>query len=260
MDKGTVIWLKEVTFSYGANIVLEDVELKVKRGDFLGMIGPNGSGKTTLIRIILGLLKPDSGTVKLFGSSPANAEARAKVGFVPQKVTNFDQNFPASVSEVVAMGRIPKAGIMKQLGTKDREVIEEALDEVGMLEYRNKRIGELSGGQQQRVFMAKALAAEPELLILDEPTVGVDRHAQERFYAILEKLNGAGITIILISHDIGVVSAHVNKLACVNRTVVFHDLSKGVNRADLICAYAEGMKIIRHEHSGCSDHCQDEVE
>ncbi|MCI0503421.1 ABC transporter ATP-binding protein [Candidatus Micrarchaeota archaeon] len=260
MDKDTVIWIKGVTFSYGAHIVLENVGLEVKRGDFLGVIGPNGSGKTTLIRIIIGLLKPDSGLVRLFGAPPASADARARVGFVPQKVTNFDQNFPASVSEVVAMGRIPRAGIMKQLGAKDRELIEKALDEVGMLEHRDKRISELSGGQQQRVFMARALVAEPELLILDEPTVGVDRYAQKRFYAILKRLNSAGITIILISHDIGVVSAHVNKLACVNRSVVLHDVSKGVNPADLICAYADRMKIVRHGHAGCPGHCQDGVE
>jgi len=260
MDKNTVILLRGVTFSYGAHTVLEDVGLEVKRGDFLGMIGPNGSGKTTLIRIILGILKPDKGVVKLFGFPPTSVDARARVGFVPQKATSFDQNFPAAVHEVVGMGRIQKAGLMKQLGSKDREAIEKALGEVGMLEHRDKRISELSGGQQQRVFIARALAAEPELLILDEPTVGVDHHAQARFYAILERLNSAGITIILISHDIGVVSAHVNKLACINRTVVLHDVSKGVNRADLVCAYADKMRIVRHEHSGCSEHCQDKVE
>lgn len=258
-DRDTAIKMSGVTFAYGPDVVLEDVELEVKRGDFLGMIGPNGSGKTTLVRIMLGLLKPDKGGVLLLGTTPTNAGSRAKVGFVPQKATSFDQNFPATVYEVAGMGRIQKVGLMRHLGSEDRKAIEKSLAEVGMLEHCDKRISELSGGQQQRVFIARALAAEPELLILDEPTIGVDRRAQDGFYAMLKKLNDSGITIIIISHDIGVVSAHVNKLACVNRTVVLHDVSKSVNRADLVCAYADKMKIVRHEHSGCSGHCQDEA-
>jgi zinc transport system ATP-binding protein len=252
-----IVEMNNIDYDINGITILENIDLVIERGDFLGMIGPNGSGKTTLVRIMLGLLKPDKGVAELFGSPATSAEARAKVGYVPQKATSFEQNFPATAYEVAGMGRIQKAGLMKQLGRKDREGIERALDEVGMLEHQNKRISELSGGQQQRVFIARALTAEPELLILDEPTVGVDHHAQTRFYAILKRLNRAGMTIILISHDVGVVSNQVNKLACVNRTVVLHDVSEGVNRADLVCAYADNMKIVKHENAGCSGHCQD---
>jgi zinc transport system ATP-binding protein len=251
----TIVLLRDVTFSYGAHIVLENAGLEVKKGDFLGIIGPNGAGKTTLVRLMLGLLRPDRGIVQLFGSPATSADARAGVGYVPQKATSFDQHFPATVSEVVGMGRIQRAGLLKQLGQADRDAIEKALEEVGMAEYGKMRVSELSGGQQQRVFIARALAAEPKLLILDEPTVGVDHHAQAKFYSILKRLNRAGMAIVLISHDVGVVSSHVNKLACVNRSVVIHDVSKGVERADLVCAYSEGMKVVKHENAGCTGHC-----
>lgn len=247
-----LIYLSNVFFSYGGHTVLENVNLEVKSGDFVGMIGPNGSGKTTIIKLILGLIKPDSGEVRLFGLSPDKRESRSKVGFVPQKATNFDNNFPATVKEVVGMGRIPKAGIFNKLGKKDKMQIEKALSEVDMLKYHNRLISELSVGQQQRVFIARALAAEPELLILDEPTVGVDHEAQKKFYGILKKLNNEGITIILVSHDVGVVSSYVNKIVCVNQSAVLHDISKGFQTQDFFCAYPEKMKIVSHNHSNCS--------
>lgn len=250
-----VVRLEGVSFSFGTNRVLEDAGFTLKRGDFLGVIGPNGAGKTTLARIILGLLRPDRGRALLFGSPADSRSARAKVGYVPQKATSFDQHFPATVFEVAEMGRIPKAGLLRQLGNADREAVRKALVEVGMYEYKDKRISDLSGGQQQRVFIARALSAEPELLVLDEPTVGVDPKAQSRFYDILKRLNRGGMTIILITHDVGVVSKNVNKLACVNRNVVVHDVSKGVSSEDLVCAYGGGMKVVKHSDKECHGHC-----
>jgi zinc transport system ATP-binding protein len=244
-----IVELRNLSFDYGGQHVIDNATFSVTRGDFVGMIGPNGGGKTTLIKIILGLLKPDRGTVKLFGEDISKFNEWQHVGYVPQKATSFDQNFPATVFEVASMGRFPKAGLTKQLSDKDYEAVEKALDLVGMLKLRNRRIGDLSGGQQQRVFMARALATEPELLILDEPTVGVDAEAQHNFYSLLRKLNKKlGMTLILASHDVGMVTRDINKLACVNIAVTFHDVSKGFSRKELFCAYPEGMNLVPHHH------------
>jgi len=242
-----VILMKGVTFSFGSHHVVENADIEIRKGDFVGMIGPNGSGKTTLVRLMLGLIEPDSGEIMLFGMPPKDQSARMKVGYVPQKATNFDQNFPATVYEVAGMGRTRRVGLLRSSGAGDRKAIEGALDVVGMLGQKDRRISELSGGQQQRVFIARALAAEPDLLILDEPTVGVDQQAQTEFYGILKELNGRGITVILISHDIGVVSKHVTRILCINRKAVFHNLSEGVSEADLMCAYQSGMAIVAHD-------------
>jgi zinc transport system ATP-binding protein len=242
-----VIWMKKVSFSFGSHAVVENADIDIRKGDFVGMIGPNGSGKTTLVKLMLGLLEPDAGEIRLFGMSPKDKSARMRVGYVPQKATNFDQNFPATVYEVAGMGRTRKVGLLRSSGSGDMQAIENALDIVGMLGHRGRRISELSGGQQQRVFIARALAAEPDLLILDEPTVGVDIHAQREFYRMLKQLNDRGITIILISHDIAVVSRHVNRILCVNRRVVFHNPSKGISEENLMCAYQPDMARVVHE-------------
>ena len=244
-----VLELKNVSFSFGSQPAVKNVTFSMEKGDFLGVIGPNGAGKTTLIKLILGLIKPDSGSIRIFGDDAAKFRSWSRLGYVPQKATNFDQNFPATVFEVSSMGRFQKAGILHQLSVQDRKKIEEALEVVDMLDLRDKRIGDLSGGQQQRVFMARALAGEPELLLLDEPTVGVDAKAQHNFYALLKKLNKEfGMSLILISHDVGMVTKYVNKLACVNITLDFHDVSKGVKPSDLVCAYSEGMTKVSHHH------------
>jgi zinc transport system ATP-binding protein len=243
ISKSAVIEVRNVSFSYGGQPVLENVSLEIESGDFVGMVGPNGAGKTTLARIILGLMEPDEGDVRLFGLPNDNPQAKRRVGYVPQNATNFDQNFPATVYEVVEMGRVQRAKMLHGFTDSDRKITEDALEKTGMVELRNARIGRLSGGQQQRAFIARALAAEPDLLILDEPAVGVDSQMQEKFYSILTRLNKGGITIILISHDVGVVSRHANKLACVNRTVVLHDLEKEHDASDHLCSYKSLIDI-----------------
>lgn len=245
----TLLELKNVSFAYEDKLAIDGATFSVKRGDFVGMIGPNGSGKTTLVKLILGLLKPSSGSIKLFGKDISDFNDWRHVGYVPQKATNFDQNFPATVFEVASMGRFAKAGLTKRLSKTDYGAVEKALELVGMLPLRGRRIGELSGGQQQRVFIARALAAEPELLILDEPTVGVDAEAQHAFYSLLKRLNKElGLALVLVSHDIGLVSKNVNKLACVNVAVTFHDISHGFKDAELHCAYPAGMAFVPHHH------------
>lgn len=205
--------MRDVSFSYGEHEVLEKIDLDIHRGDYLGVVGPNGAGKTTLLKIILGLLKPSSGSVKLMG----------KVGYVPQKATNFDTNFPATAYEVVLMGTYPQRGLFARVTDTDRANARKALEEVDMWEYRNRLIGKLSGGQQQRVFIARALAAEPEIIFLDEPTSGVDQKAQADFYHLLKRLNEKnGLTLVLVSHDIEAAKHDSMHIAHVNKTLTYH--------------------------------------
>jgi zinc transport system ATP-binding protein len=243
-----IIEFRDVTFSYGKQPAVSKATFSVERGDFVGMIGPNGAGKTTVVKLMLGLLSPDSGSIRLFGKGMQDFQDWQKVGYVPQKATNFDQNFPASVFEVASMGRVSKAGLMKQLSKQDNDAVEKALEVAGISNLRDSRIGDLSGGQQQRVFIARALASEPDLLILDEPTVGVDQKAQHDFYVLLGRLNRErGMTLVLISHDVGVVAKNAGKIACINVKVTMHDAKKGIDDA-LICAYGNDMGRVPHHH------------
>jgi len=243
-----ILEFRNVSFSYGRQPAVDKATFSIEKGDFVGMIGPNGAGKTTVVKLMLGLLQPDSGSIKVFGSEISQFHDWQKVGYVPQKATNFDQNFPASVFEVASMGRVSKAGLTRQLSKEDNEAVERALGVAGISNLRNNRIGDLSGGQQQRVFIARALASEPELLILDEPTVGVDQKAQHDFYVLLGRLNRErGMTLVLISHDVGVVAKNAGKIACVNVKVTMHDASKGIDDA-LLCAYGNDYGKVPHHH------------
>ncbi|KCZ73163.1 ATPase component of Mn/Zn ABC-type transporter [Candidatus Methanoperedens nitroreducens] len=213
-----IIELMNINLERGNAHILENINLVIERGQFLGVIGPNGAGKTTLLKIILGLIRPTSGTIKLFGRDIHNFKDWYRIGYIPQHALSFDANFPISVFEVVSMGRFSKKGLFKKLGKDDMQAIDEALEIVDMGEYRNRMIGELSGGQQQRVFIARALSSQPELLILDEPTVGVDIVVQREFYDFLEILHKEKkITLVLSTHDISNIASRVGKLACINR-------------------------------------------
>lgn len=239
-----------VWFGYGHQVVLEDVSLTLERGDFLGLIGPNGSGKTTLLKIILGLLRPQRGTVRWFGGELRRpADLAGRVAYVPQLVHAFPPGFPASVAEVVATGRTAGRGLLRPLGREDWRAVHAALHAVGMAGLRDRRVAELSGGQQQRVFIARALAAEPEVLLLDEPTAGVDVEAQERFYALLGRLHAeAGLTLVLVSHDIGMITNRVTRLACLNRRLFYHgDIAGFLRDVDLRAVYGD-MHFVGHDH------------
>ena len=247
-----VIEFENVSFSYEDHPVLSRAAFAINKGDFFVLMGPNGGGKTTVVKLILGLLRPDAGHVRLFGREAGTSKELQKVGYVPQKVSNFDQNFPATVFEAASMGRFAKIGIMHRVSKSDYAAVEKALDDVGMLGARDKRVGDLSGGQQQRVFIARALAAEPEILILDEPVAGVDSESQARFYELLKRLNRErGMTLVLVSHDAGQItkmSGSVTKLACVNVSVSVHDISKGIKKAKLICSYPADFEGVPHHH------------
>ncbi|MCZ7394640.1 MAG: metal ABC transporter ATP-binding protein [Candidatus Methanoperedens sp.] len=243
MDEN-IIEMTGVSFKQDTSWILEDINLEIKRGEFLGIIGPNGAGKTTLLKIMLKLIEPTSGTIKLFGEDIRRFKDWYKIGYIPQHALSFDVNFPVNVFEVVSMGRFSKKGLFKNLGKEDLQVIDDALEIVGMKEYKKRRIGELSGGQQQRVFIARALASQPELLILDEPTVGVDIAGQKEFYDFLEKLNKEKkITLVIVTHDIGNISSRIGRLACINKKMF-----SGCHPEELFGYAPEGMKFVHHLH------------
>ncbi|MFA6004955.1 MAG: metal ABC transporter ATP-binding protein [Patescibacteria group bacterium] len=245
-----VIELRDVSFSYGSETVLDHVSLNVHKGDYVGVIGPNGGGKTTLIKILLGLLKPDSGSVRLFGSDIEIFKQRSKIGYVPQKATSFDNAFPASVFEVVSMGLYGKKGLFHGLEATDREKIARALRQVEMLDYKDRIMSDLSGGQQQRVFIARALASHPEVIILDEPTVGVDAKTQASFYKLLKNLHqNFGLTLVLVSHDVEVVAHETTELACVNKTLIYDRNPKDFLATNgLKRMYSKEVKLVFHNH------------
>lgn len=245
-----IIEIRDVSFNYDTNPVLKNISLDIHEGDYVGVIGPNGGGKTTLLKIMLGLLQPTSGSVKLFGCDNYCFKEWFKIGYVPQKAVNFDSKFPATVWEVVSMGRLAKKGLGRFFTKEDKHKIHEALEHVGMAEYQNRLIGELSGGQQQRVFIARALAGEPEVIFLDEPTVGVDVKAQEQFYQLLKELNqNLNLTLVLVTHDIDVVANEATELACINQELVYHGAPKEFIKEDYIKRlYGKGTKFILHDH------------
>jgi zinc transport system ATP-binding protein len=236
-----VIRFENVWVQYDGRVVLENVDLTVRERDFVGIIGPNGGGKTTLLKVILGLVSPAGGRVTVLGRTPN--EARRFVGYVPQHV-EFDDDFPISVWEVAMMGRLGRRGLLKPYTEADRRMVEQALLQVDMLDHRGRQIGQLSGGERQRVYVARALASDPEILLLDEPTASVDTRVVGGIYDVLEDLNRR-VTIILVSHDIGVVSSYVKTIACLNGRLIYHE-SKVITPDMLEAAYQCPVDLIAH--------------
>jgi len=249
-DKKILISVEDVSFNYGSTNVLSHVTFNIYSGDFLAIIGPNGSGKTTLIKTILALLKPLKGIVRIMGKPVEHYNDWEKIGYVPQKATSFDPIFPATVNEVVAMGLIRNSQLPK-LGKPEKEAqIERALNHVGLADLKDWRIGKLSSGQQQRVFIARAIVNQPHVLILDEPTTGVDAKTQENFYGLLDNLNEREkITIVLVTHEIGIINKHVNQVACLNQSLVYHGKHSEFCQSDIFKAMiAGGHHVISHRH------------
>jgi len=218
MSTHPLIDVQNVYFQYDGELILDDVSLRVREGEFVGLIGPNGGGKTTLLKIVAGLLVPQKGSVLVLGQPPR--EISSQIGYVPQQI-NLDKEFPITVLEVVMLGCLGRASLFGGYRKRERELAETALAELDMLAFRHRRFGTLSGGQRQRVLIARALAGEPRLLIMDEPTANVDSLSQQQIYDLLHKINEK-CTIILVSHDLGVVSRHVTRVACLNRRMVIH--------------------------------------
>lgn len=222
-----IIEVDNVCFAYNADVVLKNINLQIHKGDYLAIVGPNGGGKTTLLKCILGILKPQAGTIKLFNQDLSTFKDWARVGYVPQKVT-IDQNFPSTVKEVVAMGLYGKKGLFKPLTKEDWETVDKALEQVGMQKFKDRRIGDLSGGQEQRVLIARALVSSPEVIFLDEPTVGVDIETRNHFFELLKKLNeDLELTLVLITHDIDIILHHgASEAAFINKRLLFYGAPK----------------------------------
>jgi zinc transport system ATP-binding protein len=240
---GPLISVENVSFSFQGLEVLRGISFSISGGDFLALIGPNGSGKTTLIRLILGILKPSSGRVVLMGEEADRFTQWQRIGYVPQKATQLDPYFPASVREVVAMGLLSRKRFPRLLTHQDEAAIERALEQVDMKELKRRRIGELSGGQQQRVFIARAIVNGPDVLFLDEPTAGVDAETQTRFYDMLAELNRQkGLTIAIITHDFGIITKHANRVACLNQRLFFHGTHEE------FCSSSVVQELLHGEH------------
>ena len=239
----TTVSIKGLWVCRAEHAVLEDINLQLEPSDFLGLIGPNGGGKSTLLKVMLGLIKPDRGEIRIFGLTPE--AARGRVGYMPQK-TMFDQSFPVKVQDVVLMGRYSRTGLFHRYGPKDLSAARRALEAVKMDDRAEREIGALSGGEQQRVFVARSLVSDPELLLLDEPTAGVDSAQQTEFYDLLSHLNHElGIAIVLVSHDVTAISKYVSKIACLNQRLYYHG-SKEITNDDIEKAYGCPVEMIAH--------------
>lgn len=241
-----VVELDRVSYAYSGNMVLDNISFSMSEGDLLGIIGPNGAGKTTLFSCMLGLLSEYTGTIRMFDQDiRKNAKVFKSIGYIPQRMA-IDPNFPATVEEIVSLGIN---------GEVYREKIMKTLEIVGLGAQSEKRIGELSGGQQQRVLIAKAIVNDPRLLILDEPATGIDVETQNKFYALLKKLNQENkITIIWASHDLDAVNRLASSVACINRSMFFHGKTEEFfENPDLIKAYSESS-MQAHMHLHDHDH------
>ena len=219
--KDIVIDLKNVSAYYENVRAIEDVTLQVRRGEFLGIIGPNGGGKSTLIKVILGLHKPIEGSVKIMGKNIYKTDEKLSIGYVPQAST-FDRKFPISVLDVVLMARLrSNFSLFKKYSSEDKEIAFNILKELELSEFRKRQIGQLSGGQLQRVLIARALAVQPQIMLLDEPTASVDSSSRSLIFEILKELNKK-MTVIVVTHDLEAVSAYFKSLACMNFSLHYH--------------------------------------
>jgi len=237
------IEVRDLWLSFGGWNVLEAIDLTVKQGEFLGLIGPNGAGKTVLLRVLLGLIKPDRGSVRVLGKSPRTA--RGNVAYVPQHAA-FDRLFPIHVLDVALMGRLGRSRLLRPYTADDRQKARQALDTVGIADLEHRQIGELSGGQLQRVLIARALAVNSRVLLLDEPTANLDSTVAGHLYELLGELAGE-LTIVLVDHDIGVMSRHVQSVGCLNRRLHHHH-GAHPSQEMLEQAYGYPVDVVVHDH------------
>ena len=214
-----IIQIKNLWVTYEKESVLQDINLTVCDRDYIGIIGPNGGGKSTLFKVVLGLISPQQGEIKILGKSVQ--KGRRFIGYVPQ-IMQFDLAFPITVAEVVRMGRLGKRKLLQPYQKRDEAVVKRVLDQVGLLQWRDRALSELSGGQRQRVYIARALATEPKILLLDEPTANLDQEVSSTLYELLHQLNEF-VTILMISHDISAVSSYVKTIGCLNRKLHYHN-------------------------------------
>jgi zinc transport system ATP-binding protein len=250
--------LNDVWLSFRGRPVLEGINLNIPEGELVGLIGPNGGGKTVLLKVILGLLTPDRGTVQVLGRSAR--KARGMVGYVPQHLV-FDREFPIATLDVVLMGRLGRRRLWRPYDRDDRDAARQALKQVDALELADRPIGKLSGGELQRILVARALVTNPRLLLLDEPTSSLDPAGGRGLYGLLQDLSSR-MTVILVSHDIGVIAQHVESVACLDHRLHYHP-SGDITRETIEATYGCPVDFIVHEHThrvlGCHESDQSET-
>lgn len=242
MNKPSPITIENLRFSYGRIPVIENASLTIEEREFVCIVGPNGGGKTTLLQLILGLLEPQQGSIRVFGEPPI--AGRKWIGYLPQ-YAHLDSHFPVTALDVVLMGRLGKTRAFGLYTAADKRAAREVLIKVGLEELINRPLASLSGGQRQRVLVARALVTEPKLLLLDEPTSSLDEHVESELYDLLKELNKE-LTIAIVTHDIGFVSSYVKKVVCVNRTVNLHPTSH-IDRNIIEQMYGEHVHVVRHD-------------
>ncbi len=237
-----VITIENLSFKYNSVPVLENASLTINEKDFVWVVGPNGGGKTTLLKLILGLLRPETGTIRVLGKSPL--QARTRLGYMPQ-YAHLDPQFPVNAMDIVLMGRLGDGNRWGPFRKSDKEAAERALRDVGLWDMRDKSFATLSGGQQRRLLIARALACEPEILLLDEPTANLDLTVERELYELLRRLNKK-LTIVMVSHDPAFVSQFVERVVCVNRKVAVHPTCEmeGEYMKEL---YGRQVRLVRHD-------------
>jgi zinc transport system ATP-binding protein len=251
----SIVDIEHLEFAYGNTLALRHIDLRIQRGSTLGVIGPNGAGKSTLIKLLLGLLEPTRGRILVDTMPPRRAVARGDViGYLPQNPAS-PGNFPISVRQLVRLGLAGKTGMLQSYARADLEFVEELIHRVGIDDLANAPVGSLSGGQLQRTLIARALAPRPKLLLLDEPTTGVDHLGQRRFIEFAESLkDDFGLTIVLVSHDLRTVSAIADRIACLNISLHYHDVPARMPQeiaTRLFHCDLEAMGLGGERHEGC---------
>lgn len=249
-NKIPVLEVTSLNVSRDNSLVIEDAQFTIHKGDYVGIVGPNGGGKTTLLLALLNRIPKTKGSIRLFGQNINSFSNWEKVAYVPQHAVNFDSQFPLTVKELVSLGRVNRKNLGRPLTTGDWEKVKEVLEFMGISDIKDRRIGQLSGGQKQRVFVAKALVRNPEIILLDEPIVGVDTKTQEKFYKKLSELNvKKRITILLVTHDLTAVFCRMSKIMCVNRLVNVAEITKDLKPEELLReTYGEHFHFVFHKH------------
>ncbi|MDP2640970.1 MAG: metal ABC transporter ATP-binding protein [Candidatus Yanofskybacteria bacterium] len=251
MSSVPLLELQNVGFWYNGRQVLKGVSFQVQEGDYLGILGPNGSGKTTLLKIMLGILSPQEGSVRARGKEVLAGGDFSVFGYVPQHASHAEFRFPVTVRELVSSGRVPQLPLFGRFKDADRKMVEQSMRTVGILELQNRRVDDLSGGERQKAFIARALAGNPKILILDEPLTGVDTASQELFYDFLRDLNEVfRITIILVSHDVDVLAQQVKSILCLRHELLYYGSSSDLTKEELVeKLYGSKVKFFPHKEN-----------
>jgi zinc transport system ATP-binding protein len=256
MQKPTpVLDVKNLNVTRNGVSVIENATFTINRGDYVGIVGPNGGGKTTLLKVLLEFFPSTQGSIHLFGTELHNFSLWQKIAYISQQATNFEEQFPLTVRELVSLGCIKKGKLGRRFTQKDWQIVDDNLEFMGLSDVANRRVGQLSGGQKQRMFVAKALTHNPELILLDEPIVGVDSNTQEKFYKKLRDLNiERQITILIVTHDLTSVFCRMSKIMCINKTVELAEITQESDiNLMLKRAYGEHFHFVYHRHNCSGD-------